>query len=367
MKLSCLSQNLYAGLQLVGNIAATASTNPILQAVKLETVQDGLMLSATDLEVGVQCIVSSVEVLSPGKAVIPGERIAGVLKDWGEEKVQIEVEGNTSRISGKGCAIKLIGFDPEEFPTIPSFEEKECFEMEGPGLAEMVRKTVFACASERLRHTMTGVLFTVEGSTAKMVATDGRRLAVAKQRISNPHKVKRSSIIPSKAANQIPRIVAEEKEGVKIKLEEAHILVKTNRALLCSQLLEGQYPDYTSAIPTENEKKLEIVPETLASAIRRVAFLTTEERHVIRIGLKKDTLLVRTETPEVGEGSIELPVDYKGGELEIGFNPDFLLDGLKGIGKEPVKMEFKDPNAATVLKVGQDYLYVVMPIRLTEA
>ncbi|MDO8136603.1 MAG: DNA polymerase III subunit beta [Candidatus Brocadiales bacterium] len=367
MKLSCSSQQLYAGLQMVGSISATASTNPILQAVKIETVKEGLLLSVTDLEVGIQYLIPEVEVVSPGKAVIPEERIAGVLKDWGEEKVQIEVEGTTSRISGKGCSIKLIGFDPEEFPVIPSFEEKDYFEIEGPGLAEMVRRTSFACASERLRHTMTGVLLAIEGSTAKMVATDGRRLAVAKQRISNPHKVKSNSIIPPKAAHQLPRLVAEEKEGVKVKLEEAHMLVKTSKALLCSQLLEGQYPDYTSAIPAENDKRLEIAPEVLAAAIRRVAFITTEERHVIRIGLKKDTLLVRTETPEVGEGSIELPVDYKGSELEIGFNPDFLLDGLKGIGKEPVKMEFKDPNSAAVLKGGQDYLYVAMPIRLTEA
>lgn len=366
MKLSCSSQKLYEGLQIVGNISATTSTNPLLQAVKMETVQEGLLLSATDLEVGVQYLVPSVEVILPGKAVVPEERLAGVLKDWGEEKVQLEVEGSTCCISGKRCAIKLLGFNPEEFPVIPIFEEKNCFEIEGLGFAEMVRKTVFACASERLRHTMTGVLLSIEGSTMKMVATDGRRLAIAKQKVSNPQKVKTNSIIPPKAAHQLPRIVSEEKELVKVKLDESHMMVKTSKALLCSQLLEGQYPDYTSAIPTENDKKLEIAPEGLAAAIRRVAFLTTEERHVIRIGLKEDTLLVKTETPEVGEGSIEIPVDYKGGELEMGFNPDFLLDGLRAAGKEVVRMEFKDPKVAAVLKGGQDYLYVVMPIRLTE-
>lgn len=366
MKIICSSKDLYEGLQVVGNIAVISSTKPILQAVKIETVGDKLELSTTDLEVGIRYLVESKEVVRPGSTVIPKDRLAGLLKEWSDDKVEIEVKGNASHISGKGCSFKLVGYAPEEFPTIPTFVEEKYFEMEPERAAEMVKKTVFASASERLRHTMTGVLLNVEGGTARMVATDGRRLAIAKERIQNAEKISASCIIPNKGVQQLPRIIGQGQEPIKVRIEETHMMVKTSRATLCSQLIEGQYPNYEEAVPKDCDKRLEMDAELLASALRRATFLTTEERHVVRLKLTSNRLTVSSETPEVGEGQIELEVNYSGGDLEIGFNPDFLLDALKALGRQPVKMEFKEPNTAAVLKAGQDYLYVVMPIRLTE-
>lgn len=367
MKVLCSNSKLHEGMQLVGNVVTTSTTKPILQAVKLEIVNNMLEISGTDLEVGMKCLVETEKVMKPGSVVLPGDRIMGLFREWTEGKVQLEVQGNSCHISGEGCDFKLLGYAPDEFPTIPSFTEKGHFEIDSGKIGEMVRKTVFACASERLRHTMTGVLMEVKGDVIKMVATDGRRMAYIKEKVVNKDKISRSSIIPAKGVQQLPKIAAHSSEPMKIRLEETHMVVKTEKVTLYSQLIEGQYPNYEEAIPKEDGEKLEVDTEILSGAVRRAAFLTTEERHVIRFKLRKGKVIVSAETPDIGNAEIEIGVDYGGVEMEVGLNPDFLLDGLKAVGKGPVRFMFKDPNTAAMMRAGKEYLYILMPIRLAEA
>lgn len=367
MKVQCLSDKLCEGLQLISNVVTSSTTKPILQAVKLETVGDMLEISGTDLEVGIRYLVEPKKIIKPGTIVLPGDRIMGLFRDWPEGEVLLDAQGNSCHISGKGCNFKLLGFDPGEFPTIPSFTAEKYFEMDLEKIGEMVKRTAFACASERLRHTMTGVLLSIEGETVKMVATDGRRMAYARERASNKEGVSRTSIVPSKGIQQLPRIASQSTGRVKIRLEETHMVAKTDNATLYSQLIEGQYPNYEEAIPKEDNEKLEIEADVLAGAVRRAAFLTTEEKRVVRLKLQKNRVTVCAETPDVGEGEVGLDVSYGGKEMEIGLNPDFLLDALKVIGKQSVKLSFKDPSTAATLRLGKDYLYVLMPIRLSGA
>lgn len=367
MKVLCSGSKLHEGLQLVGNVVTISTTKPILQAVKLETLNDMLEISGTDLEVGIRCLVEVEKIVKPGRVVLPGNRLMGLFREWSGGEVSLEVQGNSCRISGNDSNFKLLGYDPDEFPTIPGFAEEGFFEIDSEKIGEMVKKTVFACASERLRHTMTGVLLEVKGDVAKMVATDGRRMAHIKEKIINKGKVSCTSIVPSKGIQLLPRIAAQSSGTMKIRLEETHMIAKTEKAVLYSQLIEGQYPNYEEAIPKEDGEKLELDAEILSGAVRRAAFLTTEERHIIRIKLRKSKVMVSAETPEIGEAEISIDADYNGAEMEVGLNPDFLLDALKAVGKGTVKFAFKDPNTAAIMRTGKDYLYVLMPVRLSEA
>lgn len=367
MKILCSGNKLYEGLQLVGSVVTVSSAKPILQAVKLEVLDDKLEISGTDLEVGMKCLIDVEEVMKPGKAVLPGNRMMGLFREWSEGKVLLEVQGNSCRISGGGGNFKLLGYDPNEFPTIPDFTAEGHFEIDAGLLGEMVRKTAFACASERLRHTMTGVLLEVKGDVAKMVATDGRRMAYIKEKVISKDKGSHSGIVPSKGIQQLPKIAAYAPGQVKVRVEETHMVAKTEGVTLCSQLIEGQYPNYEEAIPKEDGEKLELDVEILGGAIRRAALLTTEERHVIRMRFQRGKVVVSAETPDIGKGEIEIEAAYEGKEMEIGLNPDFLLDALKAVGKGPVKFAFKDPNTAATMRAGKDYLYILMPIRLSEA
>ncbi|MFN3467579.1 MAG: DNA polymerase III subunit beta, partial [Candidatus Brocadiales bacterium] len=268
---------------------------------------------------------------------------------------------------GKGGIFKMAGYDPKEFPTIPAFSEKGSMEIEAKELAEMIRKVSFACASERVRHTMTGVLFQVEGGVLKMVATDGRRLAWVRERGGEGERGLAEGIVPRKGVEQLARIAEQQGGKIRLKIEETYLLAKGSKAMLCAQLIEGQYPNYKEAIPENNDKKMEIDVETLTGAIRRAAVLTTEERRLIRLGLRKGKIAIEAATPDVGEARVDIDVDYSGEGLDIGFNPNFLLDALKAIGKGTAHLEFKEDSTAAVIKGGQEFIYVVMPIRLTEA
>jgi DNA polymerase III beta subunit len=366
MKLACQKSILFSGLQLLGPVILGTSTKPILQAVKLEAGEGRAVLEATDLEIGVRCVVEPVDVEEAGTIVLQEGRLAELLREWPEEKILMESKGTMCQLSGKGGVFKMAGYDPEEFPVIPSFSEEGSIEMEAGELEGMVKKVVFACATERVRHTMTGVLFRQEGGELKMVATDGRRLAYVKGRKITGGKAVMEGIVPKRGVELLSRIATHQGGKVALKMDDTHFLAKSGGATLCTQLIEGQYPNYEEAIPRDNDKKVEVDTEQLASALRRATVLTTEERHLVKLKLQKGKMVVEAETPEVGEAVVDVPVDYAGEELEIGFNPDFLVDALKAIGKSNILLEFKGPTTAAVMKK-QDCLYVVMPIRLAEA
>ncbi len=366
MKLSCQKNALLEGLQILSPLTSGATTKPILQAVKIEALENKAVVEATDLEVGVRFVVEPVDVQKKGVVVLQEGRLVELLREWTEERVDMELQGSMCLLSGKGMSFKLATYPAEEFPVIPQYSDEGSVELEAGKLAGMIRKVAFACASERVRHTMTGVLFQVEGGMLKLAATDGRRLAHVKEKGVSGEKISIEGIVPKKGVEQLARVAGHQLGSVDVRIGETHLLAKTASATLCAQLIEGQFPNYKEAIPTNNDKKIEIDAELLASALRRASILTTDERHVVKIGLQRGRMIVEADTPEVGEARVELEVDYAGEALETGFNPDFLLDALKAIGKGPVQLEFKEPTTAAIMKSGQNFVYVVMPIRLAE-
>ena len=366
MKLSCQKSTMLSSLQLLGPVTAGTTTKPILKAVKLEAIDDKAVLEATDLEVGVRCLVEPVEVQEAGTVVLQEGRLTELLREWPEEKICMETRGSMCLLSGKGGVFKMAGYDPEEFPVIPTFSDEGSVEVSADELEGMIKKVVFACASERVRHTMTGVLFREEGGELRMVATDGRRLAFARGKKSGGGKTTMDGIVPRRGVELLSRIATHQEGNVLLKMDGTHLLAKSGKATLCSQLIEGQYPNYEEAVPKDNDKKVEADAEGLAAAIRRATILTTAERHLIKLKLQKGMIVVEAETPEVGEAMVDVEVKYSGEDLEIGFNPDFLLDALKAIEKGTVQLEFKGPATAAIMKRSHDFLYVVMPIRLAE-
>jgi DNA polymerase III beta subunit len=197
-----------------------------------------------------------------------------------------------------------------------------------------------------------------------MVANDGRRLSEVKKKVENPHGISKSCIIPIKGILQMQRIASEQEDLIKIRIEEKRIFVKTKNAILCSQLLEGQYPKYEEVIPTNLDKKIGVDRAAFTSAIRRVSIMTTDEYKLLRFKFSGEKLEIKCTSPDVGESKTVIPVEYSGEELEIGLNPEFLLDFLKNVDSEGVLLELKDHGTAGVFKVGTGCTYVVMPMNL---
>ncbi len=366
MKIKCDKDAIKKGFHAVESVISGTNINPMLQNVKIVAKGKTLELSTTDLEVSVSYTVGSVEVIKPGKMVGPENKIASIVKEWSEDNIEITEEDKKCIIEGENSYFKILCLDPEEFPVIPKFVKEEYIEIDKDILTEMIKKTSFIILGDKTRFGTNGIFLDISGKHIKMVANDGRRLAEVKKKINNPEGITGSCIIPIKGVSQILRIISEQKGMVKLRAEEKRILVKTENATLCSQLLEGQYPKYEEVIPSNLDKHASLNRNEFTTAIRRGSIMTTDEHKLLKLKFVGKTLEISCTSPNVGEVKTVVPVKYSGEELEIGLNPDFVLDFLKNVNTEDVKLDMKDPGTAGVFKAGGGCTYVIMPMNLGE-
>ncbi len=364
MKIKCDKETIRKGFHVVENVISGSNVNPMLQNVRIVVDDNTLELSTTDMEVSVSYLIDSVEVITPGKMVGPETQISSIVKEWTGDSIEITEEKKKCVIKGKDNFFKILCTDPEGFPTIPQFIDEGYIEIDKDVLLDMIKKTAFIILGDRTKHGTSGVFMEISNKHVKMVANDGRRLSEVKKKIENPHGISKSCIIPIKGILQMQRIAGEQDDLVKIRIEEKRIFVKTKNSTLCSQLLEGQYPKYEEVIPNNLDKKINMDRSAFTSAIRRVSIMTTDEYKLLRFKFAGETLEIKCTSPDVGESKTVIPVEYSGEELEIGLNPEFLLDFLKNVDSEGVILELKDHGTAGVFKAGTGCTYVVMPMNL---
>jgi DNA polymerase III beta subunit len=364
MKIKCNKEDIKKGFHIVENIVSSSSIKPILQNIKIVAKDNILELSTTNLESSVSYTIDSVEVIEPGVIVCPEIKVASIVKEWTENNIEIAEKDKVCLITGKGSYFKILGIDPEEFPVIPQFVDEDCIEIDKATLTDMIRKTAFILSGEKARYGSSGVFLDVNGNQAKMVTNDGRRLAEIKRKVDNPGNLKKNCIIPIKGILQMLRIISEHDDIIKIRIEERRIFVKTKNSTLCSQLIEGQYPEYEEVIPSNLDKKVILDKHIFSSAVRRGAVMTTEEYKLLKFKISNNLLELKCTSPDVGEAKIEESIEYSGEELEIGLNPDYILDFLKVVDTDKVVLELKDDSTAGVFKVGNNCTYVVMPMSL---
>ncbi|MHC4267223.1 MAG: DNA polymerase III subunit beta [Planctomycetota bacterium] len=364
MKIKCNKEIIKKGFNIVENVISGSNINPMLQNVKIVANKNSLELSTTDLEVSVSYLIDSVEVITPGTMVGPESQISSIVREWIEDTIEITEENKICLITGKDNYFKILCADPDNFPTIPQFVEEEFIEIDKDVLQDMIKKTAFIILGDRTKHGSGGIFLDICENQVKMVTNDGRRLGEVKKKIDNPNSISRNCIIPVKGILQMLRIVSEQDEVVKLKIEEKRILVKTKNSTLCSQLLEGQYPKYEEIIPTNLDKKISMSKRDLESAVRRASIMTTDEYKLLRFKFSGNTLEMKCVSPDVGESKTVIPIEYSGEELEVGLNPEFLLDFLKNVDSDRVQLELKDQGTAGVFKVEGGCVYVVMPMNL---
>lgn len=362
MKAVCDRRVLFEGLQVVGNVVATSTTKQILSDVKLSVLGEDIELCGTDLEVGIRYRVPGVESDEVGAIVVPSSTITDILRTAPDEKLTIEIDGSSLNITGRDSRFRVHGEDPEQFPPIPAFPEEQCLEIGRADVLDMIAKTVFATAQERTRYALNGVLTVVKDHQCTMIATDGRRLAMVRKSCNNASGYESSVIVPTKALLQIQKIMTEDDEVVRIKIEENQILVGTRRATLYAQLLEGQFPDYESVVPSDSKMTLELPTNELLSGVSRAALLATDESKAVKMAFSRDKLTLTSRDPEEGEASVEMPMKFELDDFQIAFNPDFVADMLKIAGNETVAVKLSEPDKAAVFTDMGDLTYVIMPL-----
>ncbi|MCP4837212.1 MAG: DNA polymerase III subunit beta [Phycisphaera sp.] len=371
MKLVCSRDALAEALAVAGSVVVSRTPAPVLTCLKLETRDGQLLVSATDTEIGLVLGVAEVDVREEGSALIPADKLNQIVRASGDDALTIEVDKNVANIRGKDAKFKVFGFDPAEFPGVPAFEEGEAeFESTAGSMKRLIGRTVFATAVENSRYAINGVLLERTGRNLRLVATDGRRLAVARGECNKHAEQDGSSIVPTKALNVLNRLMSDPDEPVKVRRDRNQILFQVGDGVgapvLSSNLVEGSFPPFEDVIPKDQDKRVEFNANELSSAVRRAALLTNEESKGVRLAFGDGSLTLSSRAPEMGEAEIRVDAaQYQGDPIEIGFNPAYITEALKHADSSTVQIELKAPNKPGVIKVDGDFTYVVMPVNLT--
>ncbi len=377
MKVICDRAALADALNVVAGVVATRTPKPVYACVKFAagSGEAGLTMTATDGEVGLRMGVDQVSVEQPGEALVPADKLLQIVRSSFDPTLTIEVKENAAHVKGADAHFTIYGYDPKEFPEIKPGEQEDggtldC-ELPAATLQKIVARTLFATATESSRYAINGVLFDRKGKKLRLVATDGRRLAVAIGGCTPGKGAAENSncIIPSKALKLVLRLIDDPDALVRISLEETAVNFRIgdgpDAAALSSNLVEGVFPPFEDVIPRDQDKKVTFTTATLTSAVQRAALLTNEESKGVRMSFKEGGLTLTSRAPELGESEIEVDLnDYKGDPIDIGFNPGFIIDALRVVDEQQVIVEMKEPNKPGVIKAGSDFTYVVMPVNL---
>lgn len=364
MKFSVAKDKLLEGLQTVQNVVSTRTTLPILSNVLIRAEEGKLLLTTNDLDVGICCTVDAI-VTEPGGTTLPARRLSGIVKELPAAEVEVEIDSrNVASLRCGQSFFKMMGLAEEEFPALPRLENAKVFTLKQKDLKDGLRKTSYAISVDETRYVLNGILFSFKENKLTMVATDGRRLALVDLELEFPRSQEGEMIIPTKCVGELQRLLTDDGE-LKMLVGENQIAFELNGKLLVSKLIEGNYPNYRQVIPPETKERVTLERELLLTAVRRVALLSSEKSNSVKLNFTKNNLEITANTPEIGEARESLPVQYKGKEFSIAFNPGFLQDPLRALPDDEVHLDLIDEMSPGVIKIGTPFLYVLMPMRIS--
>lgn len=356
----CDLKELLPAVGLLNALIPTKTPKPILENILFEVQEGKLHLFATDLEVGLKISLEKVEAKEGLRFLVPGAKLAALLREIEEETVEFQKEDGFVRLLTSQDEFRLLSLSAADFPEFASLPEEETFEIPGEELKRMLQRTSFAAASEASRYTMNALLFDIKENTLHIVSTDGKRLALAKR----PVAVEESHflLLPIKGVKLLERMLFE--ESVKLFFEEGMLLVQIGSQVLYLRLLQGNYPPYENVIPSEYPIQVKIQSTAFLKGLRKSSLLTTQDSKSVRLHFEGDQLTLYSNDPNVGEAKVVVPLEEPVSEsFEISFNPTLLMDALKVMGEKELHLEFRDSKSPCIFREEQ-YVYVVMPLNL---
>ncbi|MFA5092405.1 MAG: DNA polymerase III subunit beta [Candidatus Omnitrophota bacterium] len=364
MKFKVEKNQLIGAIQVVQNIITSKSALPILSNILIEAQADILKLTATDLDIGITCVIP-VDTQEQGAITIPAKRFSDIIKEFPLETINITTKKNNQVVIDSDlCQFKIMGLAKEEFPKLPEFKDKKVIKIEQGVLKQMLSLTAFAVSFDETRYVLNGILFKITKGNLTLVATDGKRLAIADEKLTlGENDIEVSMIIPIKTIHELNRNLKDQ--------GELSLVVSSNQALfdlgsvaIISRLIEGEFPDYKQVIPLASDNKIKVSRTQFLLATKRAALLSTPDYQAVKLEVFKNKLVISKSTPDVGEFHEELEVEYQGKELVIGFNPIYLMDVLKNLHDDHVNLELMDTEKPGVVRIS-GYVYIVLPMRLS--
>jgi DNA polymerase-3 subunit beta len=365
MKLTATREDVLAPLQSVIGVVERRQTMPVLANVLLAAKDNRLSITGTDLEVELVA-TSGVSVQQAGDITVPGRKLLDIFKSLPEKaSVTLATEGERVSIRAGRSRFTLSSLPAAEFPLVEEINAQQTLSVPQGEFRRLIDKTHFSMAQQDVRYYLNGLLLETDGKVLRAVATDGHRLALCEMELPGKAKTTHQVIIPRKGVLELQRILATD-GNIELAVGTNHVRAQIGDIRFTSKLIDGRFPEYGRVIPASPPRKVEADRESLRQALQRTAILSNEKYRGIRLTARPDLLTLQAHNPEQEEAEDQVEVSYKGEEVEIGFNVNYLLDALAAIEGDKVEIGLTDSNSSCLIHApGTAHTrYVVMPMRL---
>ncbi len=367
MQFEISRESLIKPQQLVTGVVERRQTLPVLSNVLLVLKKGILSLTGTDLEVEIVGRVGVDSISQDGEITVPARKLMDICKSLPESaSLKFEIDDNKAVIRFGRSRFSLTMLPANDFPSVEETAGTLEFTISQRTLKMMLDNTSFAMAQQDVRYYLNGLLFEVSADYLRLVATDGHRLAMHTEKVKIPNASKNQVIVPRKGIVELSRLLSETDDEVRIVIGTNHIRAHTQNFTFTSKLVDGKFPDYDRVLPKGGDKILTASRNDLRQALNRTAILSNEKFRGIRLTLTDDELKIQANNPEQEEAEEIINVEYKGPNLEIGFNVSYLVDVLGVVATDSVQLVLSDSNSSVLIRPMQDSpaVYVVMPMRL---
>ena len=365
MKFTAAREALLKPLQAVIGVVERRQTMPILANVLLVAKDGQLAVTATDLEVELVAH-ADVEVGGAGDVTVPGRKLLDICRALPEgAEVAIALSGEKLGIKSGRSKFSLTTLPAADFPTVEDINAGQTLSLAQSTLGTLLDKTYFSMAQQDVRYYLNGLLIETDGKHLRAVATDGHRLALSQVQLDGKKMPEQQVIVPRKGVLELQRLMSGEGD-VDLQLGSNHVRIELGGIRFTSKLIDGRFPEYERVIPQDTSNQLTADRDLLKGALQRTAILSNEKYRGIRLIIRDGGVVLQAHNPEQEEAEEELEVKYKGDDIEIGFNVNYLLDALGAIESEEVSLSVVDSNSSCLLREPgkEDSKYVVMPMRL---
>ncbi len=361
------------GLAQVLNVVGSKATMPILSNVLIEAEKDQISLTTTNLDLGIRCKIKA-DVKETGSVTLPVKRLAGIVRELPNVDVTFDGSPNHQvKLTSGGSTFRIMGIGKEEFPPLPEFGDEKAYSLEQSELAMMLKSVAYAQSTDETRYILNGVYFNFKDDKLSLVATDGRRLALIAKEMEVPAASAGAIILPAKTVGELTRLL-DKGEKVKINFNDrrAAFQIATDKetsglidhVYLYSKVVEGNYPNYQQVIPKETHQRIKLERELFLQCVHRAALVCSEKSNSVKVKLSSNLLEITAQSPDFGEAHESMAIGYSGPDLQVAFNPAFIMDPLRALAKDEVFFEVKDEVSPGVFKTLENFVCVIMPVRL---
>jgi len=369
MKLSCAQSKLNKGLTLAGRLVGTRTTLPILNNILLEASKGRLIITSTDLEIGITAIIGA-KIIKEGKITIPSRLLCDFVAVSNDKKINLSLKNKTLTLKSKHSLAHIKGMSAEEFPLIPKVKGKEVLVLNSDDFLKAINQVIIAAATDDTRPVLCGVYFKIENKKLKLVATDSYRLAEKNINIKNEPEQDNNFIVPLKTMQELVRIISTLEPGdISIKLNESQISFNLLGVEIISRLVEGEFPEYEQIIPKEHKTRASLRSQDFNRTLKMVGLFAQDSGSGIELNFdNKGEVRVLATSNQVGDNKSKINSLVVGDNNKIAFNAKFITDVLSVLGDKDIDFEMTGKFSPGVLKSKEDkdFLYVIMPLKTEE-